>query len=227
MQRPAGKGWVGLVPMGLALLLFTAVSQLALPRFEPLGPPLLDLDPASAASFAGWQRLGAGRVEPALDGIRLLHEDTTGRFALYHFFDVPHDATALRLQARIATDVQQSGQGPYDGARLFLAAPRTGTGLPYRFRPPDALQSQAASGKTMVSAIVPVDAHRPRVAVTFGLFRAAGSLWLGSVRLEPLRDRPLFRFAGILLAVATIPWLGGLVVRAFGPGTSARRLRAL
>jgi len=214
-----------MLALGVGLLTAALAVLLLVPRFEPAGPPLLAAQGGPLLAALGWQRLGDGTVGTAPDALTLRHGTTSGRFALYRFVDRPADAVAFAVRVRLSAAVEAARPGKWNGVRVFLAAPRHDTGLPYRFRDPDLLQAFApVPASEIASTVVAAPRHR-RIALVAGLFATAGGLRLEAVELVPLRETVALRTARAGLFVVAASWTGLWLfgaIRAAGRGLARR-----
>lgn len=214
-----------LLALGVGLLLVALAVLLLMPRFEPAGEPLLSARGGEELAALGWQRLGDGTVGTAPDALLLRRPDTAGKTALYRFVDRPADAVAFAVRVRLSAEVEAARPGEWNGVRVFLAAPRHDTGLPYRFRDPDLLQAFAPVPASDIAATVVAAPRHRRIALVAGLFATAGELRLEAVELLPLRETVAFRTARAGLAVVAASWTGLWLfgaIRAAGRGLARR-----
>lgn len=197
-----------LLAFGGMLLLSALAALLLLERFEPAGAPLLAATGGPQLGAADWQQLGRGNVEVTADALILRRTATSGRFVLYRFFNRPTDARAFAVRARLSAEVATAAPGEWNGVRLFLAAPRQETGLPYRFRAPDLLQSFTSLPTHTLSATVVAPLRHQQIGLVVGLFATAGELRLAAIELAPLRETLAFKVARAGLTMLAASWMG-------------------
>jgi len=191
-------------------------------RLEPLpgGRLLRPLsEPPSAESFGLRERPGRGRVVIG-DGVVVLESDgPSGIVALDVHLAPRPELAGLRVVARLASEAILPAGDWRSGAHLRLVG---------RDREGRALYGSSLHLTRLVGSRTPFvtrhDVQLPPGSVAgtlvIELVRASGRLEVRDLTLQPLRDRPLFRFARSALIAAWIVVGGWTLVRLL------RRLRA-
>ncbi|MGI9498896.1 MAG: VanZ family protein [Geminicoccaceae bacterium] len=107
--------------LGILLVTLTAATFMLLPRYQPLGAPLL-ADPGFEAGLTGWQQAGSIVQDPDDPArVTLESQDAETRTRLVRDIDLPPGDTLLVLRAQVQGENVVSGPEIWESARIYLA----------------------------------------------------------------------------------------------------------